>query len=207
MKFNIEDYKGDFVMHCKTEEEAKDFCRYLDSVGRKWCDGTKYWCDGTKYTEMTHWNFEKDKTCYDFNLGVYDSIEYFYNKKYQILEWGDFMDNKFTKADLKSGDVVLSVNGDVKIVCIETGTLIQRDGFSSLYELTDDLKCIYSDKEDNFDDIVAVRRPKQPYECQFCAFDEGFGELVYERKDEPEEMTLEEICKALGKEIKIVKEH
>lgn len=202
MRFNIEDYKGKYVMHCKTEEEAKDFCNYLDSLGRKWCDGTKY-------TEMTHWNFEKDKTCYDFNLGVYGSIEYFYNKKYQILEWGDFMtnNNKFTKADLKSGDVVLSVNGDVKIVCIETGTLIQRDGFSSLYELTDDLKCIYSDKEDNFDDIVAVRRPKQPYDCQFCAFYEELGELVYERKDEPEEMTLEEICKALGKEIKIVKEH
>lgn len=32
--FNIEDYKGDFVMHCKTEEEAKDFCRYLDALTR-----------------------------------------------------------------------------------------------------------------------------------------------------------------------------
>ena len=201
MKFNIEDYKGDFVMHCKTEEEAKDFCRYLDSVGRKWCDGTKYWCDGTKYTEMTYWNFDKDKTCYDFNLGVYDSIEYFYNKKYQILEWSDFMDNKFTKADLKSGDVVLSRDGCVGIVCRETGTFIRKDGFNQIVELTDDLRSIF---DDDSDDIVAVRRPKQPYECQFCAFDEGFGELVYERKDKSEEMTLEEVCKALGKRIKIV---
>lgn len=198
MKFNIEDYKGDFVMHCKTEEEAKDFCRYLDSVGRKWCDGTKY-------TEMTHWNFDKDKTCYDFNLGVYDSIEYFYNKKYQILEWGDFMDNKFTKADLKSGDVVLRRDGSVEIVCLETGALIRRDGFNVLDELTDDLISTFND--DDSDDIIAVRRPKQSYHCQFCAFDEGLGELVYERGDEPEEMTLEEICKALGKEIKIIKSH
>lgn len=200
MKFNIEDYKDKYVMHCKTEEEAKDFCRYLDNVGRKWCDGTKY-------TEMTHWNFDKDKTCYDFNLGVYNSIEYFYNKKYQILEWGDFMtnNNKFTKADLKSGDVVLRRDGSVEIVCIETGTLIRKDEFNILDELTDDLTDIF--KDDDSDDVIAVRRPKQPYECQFCAFDEGFGELVYERGDEPEEMTLEEICKALGKEIKIVKEH
>lgn len=200
MKFNIEDYKGKYVMHCKTEEEAKDFCRYLDSIGRKWCDGTKY-------TEMIHWNFDKDKTCYDFNLGVYNSIEYFYNKKYQILEWGDFMtnNNKFTKADLKSGDVVLRRDGSVEIVCIETGTLIRKDEFNILDELTDDLTDIF--KDDDSDDVIAVRRPKQPYECQFCAFDEGFGELVYERGDEPEEMTLEEICKALGKEIKIVKEH
>lgn len=34
MRFNIEDYKGKYVMHCKTEEEAEDFCIYLDSIGR-----------------------------------------------------------------------------------------------------------------------------------------------------------------------------
>ena len=201
MRFNIEDYKGKYVMHCKTEEEAKDFCNYLDSLGRKWCNNKKY-------TEENYWRYYKDEICYDFNNdNAYSGTESFIRHNYKILEWSDFMNKKFTKADLKSGDVILSVNGDVKIVCIETGTLIQRDGFSSLYELTDDLKCIYSDKEDNFDDIVAVRRPKQPYDCQFCAFDAGLGELVYERKDEPEEMTLEEICKVLGKEIKIVKEH
>ena len=87
----------------------------------------------------------------------------------------------------------------------ETGTLIRKDEFNILDELTDDLTDIFNDEDS--DDVIAVRRPKQPYECQFCAFDEGFGELIYERKDEPEEMTLEEICKALGKEIKIVKEH
>lgn len=200
MKFNIANYKGNYAMHCKTEEEAKDFCRYLDSLGRKLCHEKKY-------TKNTCWQCFTDRTCYAFNDVEYSSLGYYERHGYTILEWGDFMDNKFTKADLKSGDVILSVNGDVKIVCIETGTLIQRDGFNSLYELTDDLKCIYSDKEDNFDDIVAVRRPKSPRDCQFCAFAEGLGELVYERKYEPEEMTLEEICKALGKEIKIVKEH
>ena len=200
MKFNIDDYKGKYAMHCKTEKEAKDFCNYLDSVEKKWCNGDSY-------VRVNNWNKYEEKTCYSFNCGYDAPISYFIEYNYKILEWSDFMDNKFTKADLKSGDVILSVNGDVKIVCIETGTLIQRDGFSSLYELTDDLKCIYSDKEDNFDDIVAVRRPKQPYDCQFCAFYEELGELVYERKDEPEEMTFEEICKALGKEIKIVKEH
>ena len=38
MRFNIEDYKGKYAMHCKTEEAAKDFCNYLDSLGRKWCN-------------------------------------------------------------------------------------------------------------------------------------------------------------------------
>ena len=114
------------------------------------------------------------------------------------------MNKKFTKEDLKTGDVVLRRNGSVEIVCLETGALIRRDGFNILDELTDDLLSTFND--DDSDDIIAVRRPKQPYHCQFCAFDKELGELVYERK-EPEEMTLEEVCKALGKEIKIVKEH
>lgn len=42
MKFNIDKYMGNYAMHCKTEEEAKIFLRYLDSVGRKWVDGTSY---------------------------------------------------------------------------------------------------------------------------------------------------------------------
>jgi len=32
MKFNIDDYKGNYVMHCKSLEEATDFCNYLDNV-------------------------------------------------------------------------------------------------------------------------------------------------------------------------------
>ena len=197
MKFNIEDYKGNYVMHCKTEEEAKDFCNYLDSLGRKLCHEKKY-------TKNTCWQCFTDRTCYAFNDIEYSSLGYYERHGYTILEWSDFMDNKFTKADLKSGDVILRRDGNVEIVCIETGALIRRDGFNILDELTDDLLSTFND--DDSDDIIAVRRPKQPYHCQFCAFDEGLGELVYERGDEPEEMTLDEICKALGKEIKIVKE-
>ena len=197
MRFNIEDYKGKYVMHCKTEEEAEDFCGYLDSLGRKLCHEKKY-------TKNTCWQCFTDRTCYAFNDIEYSSLGYYERHGYTILEWSDFMDNKFTKADLKSGDVILRRDGNVEIVCIETGALIRRDGFNILDELTDDLLSTFND--DDSDDIIAVRRPKQPYHCQFCAFDEGLGELVYERGDEPEEMTLDEICKALGKEIKIVKE-
>jgi hypothetical protein len=51
---------------------------------------------------------------------------------------------------------------------------------------------------------MAVRRPCTKGDCCFNAFEHNYGTLVYERK-EVEEMTLEEVCKALGKEIKIVK--
>ena len=35
MGFRFEDYKGDYVMWCKTEEEAKDFCRVMYESGRQ----------------------------------------------------------------------------------------------------------------------------------------------------------------------------
>ena len=196
MKFNIEDYKGNYAMHCKTKEEVKDFCRYLYSLGRKWCDGTKY-------TEDNMWYVYKDNTCYVFNYGTYSSLSFSELSGYTVLEWSDFMNKKFTKADLKSGDVVLRRNGVVEIVCRETDSLISKDDFNYLSDVEEDLT--FFDFESGWD-IIAVRRPRKPLECQFNAFDKRYGELVYKRK-ETEETTLEEVCKALGKEIKIVKKH
>ena len=70
MKFNIDDYKGNYVMHCKTEEEAEDFCRYLDSLNRKWCNNKKY-------TEENYWQYYQDETCYDFNDNSFNAKYFF----------------------------------------------------------------------------------------------------------------------------------
>ena len=95
--------------------------------------------------------------------------------------------SKFTKSDLQEGDIVTD-----------------REGCRSLYydgnfwgatldvcDLTDDLK----DKNDYSDnDIVKVERPIKM-------------EIVFERKEESKirEMTVEEISKELGYEVKVVK--
>ena len=78
MKFNIEDYKGSYVMHCKTEEETKDFCGYLDSINRKWISGLSY-------EDNTKWDVHKQDTYYYFNEGCF-SNGYFVNKyRYKII--------------------------------------------------------------------------------------------------------------------------
>lgn len=195
MKFNINDYKGDYAMHCKTEEEAESFCEYLNSLGKRWCDGDSY-------AEDNGWDAHKSKTCYIFNSNYRRPLKGAINDGCTILEWSDFMRDTFTRANLKNGDVIKRRNGWVEIVCLETGACITTNGFNLLSDIRDDL----TDKMGEEYDIVAVRRPLEPSDCQFCAFQHKFGELVYERK-EVEEMTLEEVCKALGKEIKIVKEH
>lgn len=113
MKFNINKYLGNYAMHCKTEEEAKIFLRYLDSVGRRWADGTSY-------MSMTNWNVYGPDTCYDFYDGTYCNKTYFLTcYGYTILEFSDFeWDNKNTKRK----PVIIYRNGqDVIALDKETG--------------------------------------------------------------------------------------
>lgn len=110
------------------------------------------------------------------------------------------MKHTFTKADLKNWDIIQYRNGNTAIVNIDLKSLISKEGYNSLNCIIEDLTC---GQDHNFD-IIAVRRPKIGANCQLDAFKYGRGTLVYER-EEVEEMTLAEVCKLLGKNIKIVK--
>lgn len=192
MKFDIENYKGKYVMHCKTGKEARDFCSYLKDIGRRWLSGKSY-------DDKTKWNMFKENTVYYFNEGGYGEYNLAKKGGYKVIEWEDFMNNKFTKADLKTGDVILRRNGNTEICNCELNMLITQQGWNDLNDISNDLTdCCYGS------DIMAVRRPRNKCDCAFSAFEFKRGELVYERK-EVEEMTLEEVCKLLGKEIKIIK--
>lgn len=90
MKFNIDDYNGKYAMHCKTKEEAEDFCRYLDSIGRKWKNGNRY-------LKCTYWQSLKSETAYGLNEATYDCVGYYKDNGYTILEWSDFMNDPLTK--------------------------------------------------------------------------------------------------------------
>lgn len=198
MKFNINDYKGKYVMHCKTEEEAKDFCRVLHEAGQTWIAGGSY------LEENYWWDRCSDNTlCYNFNEGMRGSTKYYISGGYTILEWSDFMNAKFTKANLKTGDVILRRNETVEIVNRELGMLIRKRGWNDLDDIREDLTSGYNNPQF---DIIAVRRPTNKCDCCFEAFSTQRGTLVYDRKhDTVEEMTLDEVCKLLGREIKIVK--
>ena len=199
MVFNINEYSGKYGMHCKTEEEAKNFCNYLHNMGRKWCSGSTYF-------DNTFWDIFKDETVYYFNEGLYGGLNPAYEIDYKILEWSDFMimNKKFTKANLKTGDIVLYKNGETGIVNCSFNMIINKEGYNNFSDYSNDLT-VATKWTGNWD-IMAVRRPRSSSNCQFSAFKNKWGDLVYERKEvKVEEMTLEEVCKALGKEIKIIK--
>ena len=193
--FDINKYKGKYVMHTVTKEQYDEFCAYLDGIGKQWAHGLTY-ADTTDYYDC------REDTCINFNNGGYSDVEYYKDHGYTILEMEDFImpTKKFTKADLKTGDVLMERDGTVQILIKERGLLITKNGWNNLDCIEDDL----TNKHHKDFDIVAVRRPLEKCDCVFTAFNAKRGELIYERK-EVEEMTLEQVCKLLGKEIKIVK--
>lgn len=195
MKFNIDDYKGKYVMHCKTEKEARDFCEYLDKIGR--C-----WCSGKSYLHHTNWLDYQSDTVYYFNMGTYGSKLRLGYENVTILEWSDFMNKVLTKEDLKTGDIIKLRGGELGIVITQFQVIAcQNGGWLSFNDIREDLtNSFYREKYD----IMTVRRPTRDCDCAFDAIHHDRGIIVYERK-EVEEMTLAEVCKILGKEIKIVK--
>ena len=201
MKFDIDNYKGRYAMRCKTRKEAEDFCTYLHSVGRKWHTGKGY-------DEMNGFDYYGDAGVYCFNRGYRESIFDATFNGYNILEWSAFMNKSFSKANLKTGDIIKRRNGSVAVVLRDSGVLLTLDGPALLGDICEDLTYRHQEGENPTEantelDIVAVRRPTKPEECGFDAFEKECGELVYKRED-VETMTLEDVCAALGKKIKIV---
>lgn len=205
-KFNINDYKGKYVMHCKTEEEAKDFCNYLHSVGKKWSDFKEY-------IGHTSWGVYARETCYNFNSGCFGRIAFYLAQNYTILEWEDFMLKEpkectawgnyqtFTEKDLKNNDIITYRNGKRGIVFVELEAIVNEDlnGYIPLNSITSNLTNVCC-----FDwDIVKVQRANNIHCFMKSRWDTM--SIVWERQ-ETVEMTLAEVCKALGKNVKIVKE-
>lgn len=121
MKFNIDDYKGNYVMHCKTEEEAEIFCKYLHSIGYKWANGDSY-------LSKNYWNDYKESTCYDFNKGQIGNKEYFEEAiaiGYTILEMEDFMSDTMSNKD--------RINKVFKILGVKPYECFNLSGDNSLY--------------------------------------------------------------------------
>ena len=107
---------------------------------------------------------------------------------------------KFTNKDLKTGDVVVTRDGDIGVVIVERNTIFFKSGmYISVSCIKEDLT---GGMFDSKSDIMCVYRNARCFKD--CS--DGTADLIYDRdRYETEEMTLEEICKALGKNIKIVK--
>lgn len=131
-KFNWEEFKdvnNRIAVHCKTHEEAKDFCKQMHKHGM---EGADKW----DYSSNTFWDCN---TCYG-NHGTYGMRSIFNEQGYTILEWSDYMgvENKeFTKSDLKDGMVIEYRNGNRFFVF--GYKLLNSDNFEFINDIADDL--------------------------------------------------------------------
>ena len=194
MKFDWDKFKNEgnkIAVHCKTEEEAKDFCRQMDAHGMQWCNEKSY-------LEENHFYRYKEETCYCGD-GTFSSYEYFIEHYYTVLEWSDYMKKEFTKADLKDGMFVVFRNGNIYIKIGEF--LIGHSGWDRLNNNTDDLHNICYSKLD----IVKVGTLKSGKPLGYIK--EEDLDIIWERK-EPQKLTPENAAKKLkeltGEDYKIV---
>ncbi len=134
MKFNIENYKGKYVMHCKTEEEAKAFCKYLHSIGHKWADKNSY-------LSKNYWDNYKESMCYDFNKNQYGNKEYFEEAiGYTILEMEDFMDKEEDESNHSDKNSIDHTEEVFKLLGISPHEVFKVKAFSGIdYKINEGL--------------------------------------------------------------------
>ena len=186
-KFNWDEFKNKdnkIVVHCKTYEEAKDFCWKMHEQGMRWF--TK-----ERYSEKTEYAIYEEKTCYTGG-GMFGPLFHFIDEGYEILEWSDYMQKEFTKADLKDGMVVEQRDGNRYLVL--AGVAVRECGRNEISEYTNNLEWYGTYRGG---DIVKVYRiiPESLGSIEEV-FVKSNLELIWERK-EPKKMTIEEMRQKL----------
>lgn len=198
-KFNWDEFKNKdnkIAVHCKTEEEAKDFCERMHEQGMKWCSGESY-------LKETNYKFCEEEICYI--KGEFSPYQYYKSNGYEILEWSDYMQKEFTKADLKDGMVVEQRDGNRYLVL--AGVAVRECGRNEISGYTNNLEWYGTYRGG---DIVKVYRiiPESLGSIEEV-FVKSNLELIWERK-KPKKMTVEEMRQKLeeltGEEIEVMQE-
>lgn len=186
-KFNWDEFKNKYnkiAVHCKTEEEAVDFCKQMHEHGMKWDGGYSYLC-------YTNYRIYTERTCY-IAEGKYCYENYYKKSGYTILEWSDYMQKEFTKADLKDGMVVEYRCKDYGKRMVVGNMLIGEDGSHRLEAYENDLTQGYAESQLS---IIRVYKIKNERNFKHIMDDDNL-ELIWERK-ERKKMTIEEMRKKL----------
>lgn len=195
-KFNWDEFKNKdnkIAVHCKTEKEAKDFCKQMHEHEMKWYNGESY-LKNTNY-------MRNEGTCY-YGSGEYSTRDFAEKYNYKILEWSDYMKKEFTKVDLKSGMAVEYKCKDSGKRMVVGNMLIGEDGSHRLEAYKNDLTEGYSEGQL---DIIRVYKIKNEKRFEHILDDDNL-ELIWERA-ESKKMTVEEMRKKLeeltGEEIEV----
>jgi hypothetical protein len=99
------------AIHCKTEQEAKEFIRLVNSFGYSFPRGTG----------ITYWDKYDETISYTLEYGSlsYCRHSYFIEQNYEIVEYSDLIDKPMSKSDLKSNYLVELRNGRLYLLAYD----------------------------------------------------------------------------------------
>lgn len=170
------------TVHCKTQDEANEFCRMMNEHRFDWSSTTKEY--------GYYWDDYEENTCYD-NQGDYDDYYWYKDNNYKIYEYSEIFNDTnqqektFTLKDIKSGYLV-KLRDEILCICVDEndkdiGFYSKNGGWeTSLSEYTNDL-CNNADYDDcNKYDIVEVYGLHKSGNL----FNINNRELLWERKEE-----------------------
>ena len=109
------------------------------------------------------------------------------------------------KAMLQEHDIVITRNHEGYMYYANKNIFVNSRGYNLVNDYDEDLIMTPEDEDDEDDvsefDIMQILRPE--YAFEFVEINWGDAEVIWKRP-EVVEMTLEEVCEALGKNVKIV---
>lgn len=115
-------------MHCKTVEEAEDFCNEMHKAGLKWKGGLPY------SPISNYFDVYNEQTCYCFNRGTYMNIERSKTRGDQILEWSDY---RSTEPPKEEQEKAVKIKIDDKPLGYQEAMKIYKRICNSTTECTD----------------------------------------------------------------------
>lgn len=206
MQFNWEEFMdktNKIAVHCKTEEEAIDFCKKMDEHGM-------LWHSGNSYIEKNEWGGYgyKEETCYS-NNGYFADKNFYKENGYKVLEWSDYMMLKHPIDYLKYGYVVEFENGELGMYMpSQEGDCFDLKGdiccrYLQVYENIKELKI--KDFYKDYRDVVKIYGYSRFGSNSRKILIEG-RPLIWKRPEEVKKMTVSEICKELGYKVEIIAE-
>lgn len=104
----LKEIKPGMVIHCKTEEEAKELMFLCDKKGLTWCTGEKA-------SSNTRFSVLSDRTCYRIHEDhvTYDNYAHYSSENYIITEFSDLIIPELSAKEVLEimGEICNSIHG------------------------------------------------------------------------------------------------
>lgn len=204
--FNINGYRCNTVMHCRTVKEVKTLFDYLKAVGHPWCPS--YNKENAYAMAEKIYSSYRENTCIDFKLGGFASIDFYEKRNCVILKFENF--DWFNLNDIKDGMLIITSNGERYI---KLSSYLVGESYCIPLSAYDYFLC---NTDNHHKDIVAIYSSDMLYPCggikelfaHDCNTTYAKSQCVYEKRPPvvPRKLTIKQVEEKLGYPVELVRE-